>query len=305
MSAAACQDGTARILVERSAPTRRVPCLVVVQGREAGRVFALARGPLIVGRGAAAAIRLDDRGISRNHARVWSRAGRVEVEDLGSTNGVWWNGRRVSRVRLGDGDRLQLGACRLTFRWSQPDEGRLWRTLYQRATRDALTGLLNRVSLEDRLARELERQARYGHGLAVLVLDLDHFKQVNDAHGHAVGDRLLSAVGGALAEGLRASDGAARVGGEEFVVLLPECERSRAVATAEKLRRRLAELRVPLASGDELGVTVSVGVAVCSAPGTDAAGLLARADAACYLAKRAGRNRVWADEETLSCGSCE
>ncbi|HOX45568.1 MAG TPA: GGDEF domain-containing protein [Myxococcota bacterium] len=285
-------EGTARVLAERNPPTRRVPCLVVLTGREAGRVLAIARGEHILGRGPGASLRLEDPAISRRHARLIARASRLEAEDLGSTNGLWWNGQRVPRAALLDGDRLQLGDCRLAVRWSGADEGRLWRQLYLRATRDALTGLHNRPSLEERLARELERHGRYRRGLALLVLDLDRFKSLNDAHGHAAGDAVLRATGQVLRAQLRASDLAARVGGEEFVVLLPECDPAQAREAAEKLRRELAGLEVAGPGGARLRVTASVGVALAGPAADSPAALLARADAACYRAKQGGRDRV-------------
>ncbi len=291
-AALASQEGTARVLAERNPPTRRLPCLVVLSGGEAGRVLALGRGEHILGRGPGVSLRLEDPAISRRHARLIARPGQLEAEDLGSTNGLWWNGQRVARAALRDGDRLQLGDCRLAVRWSAPDEGRLWRQLYLRATRDALTGLLNRPSLEDRLARELERHARYGRGLALLVLDLDHFKRLNDEHGHAAGDAVLRAVGHAIAASLRSSDLAARVGGEEFVVVLPECALEQAREAAEKLRLGLAALEIPVPGGARVRLTASLGLALAGPGEVAPAGLLARADAACYRAKGEGRDRV-------------
>ncbi|HUU03058.1 MAG TPA: GGDEF domain-containing protein [Myxococcota bacterium] len=284
-------DSTQALNTEPGAPTRRLPCLVVVRGREAGRIVPLQRARMLLGRSDEACIRLEDRGVSRSHARLRLKGGKVIIEDMSSTNGSWINGRRVRRAELKDGDQLQFGACCLTFRLNHPDEGRLLRSLYLRATRDALTSLYNRSSLTDRLARELERHKRYRHGLAVLQLDLDHFKRINDSFGHASGDQALVAVARTLISCLRASDLAARVGGEEMVLVLPECGPVQARAIAEKVRAQIEGICL-IQAGKKVPLTVSIGVASADDKNPDPAALLAAADAACYKAKRAGRNRV-------------
>ncbi len=273
------------------APTRRLPCLVVVRGQDEGRVLPIQRASLVLGRDRKAGIQLEDKGISRKHARFKIEQGRVCLEDMGSTNGSWCNGKRVKFAKLTDGDRLQFGACSLAFRMNHPEEGRLLRILYHRATRDPLTALFNRTSLEDRLDREVERQKRYQHGLGVVQLDLDHFKRINDSYSHAVGDLVLKAVARAMRSCLRSCDLAARVGGEEFILVLPECNQAQVRAIAEKVRARVAKLKLTY-KGKTIPVTASLGGAVAVDDKVIAVELLAEADSACYRAKRAGRNRV-------------
>ncbi|MHB1048154.1 MAG: GGDEF domain-containing protein [Thermoanaerobaculia bacterium] len=156
------------------------------------------------------------------------------------------------------------------------------------ARTDSLTLLANRRGLEEAIAHERDRAERTGEPLSVVALDLDLFKRVNDTWGHGVGDRLLSAVGEALRVGVRPYDVAARVGGEEFLLVLPATSRERAADVAERLRTRVAQLAV---EGLPERVTASAGVAEHSRRETTEA-LLARADAALYEAKRLGRNRV-------------
>jgi diguanylate cyclase (GGDEF)-like protein len=156
-----------------------------------------------------------------------------------------------------------------------------------RAASDALTGLPNRRAADDTIKRMVAHAGRTLNPLSVLLVDLDHFKQINDRHGHEHGDEALAAVGNALAGTLRASDFAARFGGEEFLVLLPECGREEARQVAEKLRFAIREL--DLQSGR---VTASFGVASLPDDATDAEGLLRKADRALYAAKQAGRDRV-------------
>jgi diguanylate cyclase (GGDEF)-like protein/PAS domain S-box-containing protein len=158
------------------------------------------------------------------------------------------------------------------------------------ALHDALTGLSNRKGFELQLSAVLARREE-GHSAAVLMLDLDGFKPVNDTHGHAAGDAVLVAVAQALTSQVRASDVVARMGGDEFAVLLPACERAHALRVAEKARRSVAGIVLPW-QGAQLRVGVSVGVAMLQAEHADGAQWLAAADAACYAAKRGGRNRV-------------
>jgi diguanylate cyclase (GGDEF)-like protein/PAS domain S-box-containing protein len=157
---------------------------------------------------------------------------------------------------------------------------------------DPLTGLHNRRYFMQRLHQEVERVRRSGHALSVLLLDLDRFKSINDTHGHAIGDRVLQRVAEVLADGGRASDVAARLGGEEFALLLPETPIDGALRLAERLRRVVAEQLVRDGHREPVAVTTSVGVATLSpaAPGADE--LLRQADMALYQAKRGGRNAV-------------
>lgn len=152
---------------------------------------------------------------------------------------------------------------------------------------DVLTGLGNRRQAEVWLDREVQRATRYARPFAVLVLDIDHFKRLNDTHGHAAGDRVLTDLAGELVGMVRASDAVVRWGGEEFLVLAPETGLDDGVQVAELMRRQVSKMPF----GGEHRITVSIGVAAHRA-GDDPASLVARADAALYMAKRAGRNVV-------------
>jgi diguanylate cyclase (GGDEF)-like protein len=162
---------------------------------------------------------------------------------------------------------------------------------------DSLTGLYNRRHLEHRLEQEVTRAQRHGLELACLFVDADHFKQINDRHGHAAGDQVLTALAQHLRSRLRASDLPTRYGGEEFAVLLPQTDASNAFSLACEICRDIANQDITLDSGEQLRITVSIGVAEL-APGRDrparAAGesLLRAADDAVYAAKQAGRNQV-------------
>ncbi len=154
---------------------------------------------------------------------------------------------------------------------------------------DPLTGLSNRRFILTQLAGAVSAARRHGRPLTVAVVDIDHFKAVNDEHGHAAGDRVLAAVAASMREHLRAEDQLGRLGGEEFLALLPDADACAAAAAAEKLRAEVAAMRIEH-EGEDLGVTVSVGWAAWE--GEAAEELMRRADEAVYDAKRGGRNRV-------------
>jgi diguanylate cyclase (GGDEF)-like protein len=172
--------------------------------------------------------------------------------------------------------------------------------LRQQSLHDPLTGLYNRRYLEEHLQRELLRSERRHRPLAVVMLDVDHFKRFNDRHGHAAGDALLAKVGQTLREMVRNEDVACRYGGEEFTLVLPETDREIAVRRAEEIRAAIGAITV-LHAREVLGpVTASLGLAVFPEDARDPASLLQLADAALYRAKHAGRNRVVVHGETAA-----
>jgi diguanylate cyclase (GGDEF)-like protein len=162
---------------------------------------------------------------------------------------------------------------------------------------DTKTGLLNSSTWETEAAIEVERAQRTGVPLSVALIDIDHFKAVNDTHGHLVGDTVLRAVTDAISEHLRSYDRAGRFGGEEFVVLLPHAGEVDAINIAERLRRRVEALAIPVAEdkpGEHVRLTISVGVASLTEHTRELTDLMAAADAAMYIAKQTGRNRTHA-----------
>jgi len=167
---------------------------------------------------------------------------------------------------------------------------------------DALTGVANRRHLEWRLSEEIERARRYRYPLSLLMVDIDHFKQINDTYGHQVGDAVLQQLAYRLRNTLRRTDFVARYGGEEFIVLAPQTPVDRALILAERLRQRIASEPILVASDLQLPVTVSVGVAVFPDHAQNESELVRAADAALYRAKQAGRNCVRVFEPNKSQG---
>jgi two-component system cell cycle response regulator len=269
--------------------------LTVIAGPSAGATLTLENGETILGRDPSCAVMVDDPSVSRRHARI-TRDERAHhfVEDLGSTNGTFVSGRRVRRAALCTGDRLQLGRDTI-YRFAVVDreEEEFQRRLYEASMRDTLTELPNRRTLLERLAGEVAHAERTGGELGVLMIDIDHFKSINDKHGHLAGDDVLRAISHAGAEALRAGDVFARYGGEEFVVLARDADKGEATTLAERLRACIAGAQVEIGRV-AVQVTVSIGVAVLSEceRGEDGHPLLARADARLYRAKLSGRNRT-------------
>jgi diguanylate cyclase (GGDEF)-like protein len=164
---------------------------------------------------------------------------------------------------------------------------------------DALTGIANRRHFEWRLSEEIERARRYKYPLSALMLDLDHFKQVNDNYGHQIGDIVLQQVAQRLRRILRRTDFLARYGGEEFIVLAPQTPADRALILAERLRQVIAESPIPVADNLQIHITISIGVAVFPNHAQNESELIGAADSALYKAKQMGRNRVCMFEPEL------
>jgi diguanylate cyclase (GGDEF)-like protein len=273
-------------------PTR--PLLTLLTGVNAGEIFTIERGVTVIGRSREAWVRIDAVGVSRRHAKLIRQGPTTfRVEDLGSTNGVYVNGERVETKELANGDQLQIGS-EVVLRFSLVDaaQEQLARKLYESSTKDALTGAFNRKYLATRLDAEVAYAGRHHVRLGLLMLDLDHFKTVNDEHGHVAGDAVLRAIGQAVAQLLRMEDVFARYGGEEFVVLVRGITAENVRRLAERIRKAAEALRVPWEFG-ELRVTLSAGLGMLDeCPGGTAAELVALADQRLYRAKNEGRNRI-------------
>ncbi len=270
--------------------------LVRLDAAGAGRPLTLSRVPCQVGRHMNADYRIDDDGISRFHAKLFVAHDAHWVEDLGSRNGTYVNGERVKLRALSDGDTIQLGA-RVAFRYSCVDaaQERAMLQLYESSIRDPLTGAYNRSHLDERLSAEVSYARRHHSALAVLLLDVDHFKLVNDRYGHPVGDQVLLHLSETVGHMLRAEDVFARYGGEEFLVVLRGIGHPGATQVAERIREVLAR-PAPVDTGLP-NITVSLGVASLSCvTQVTAEALVATADRRLYRAKRAGRNRVVAQD---------
>jgi two-component system, cell cycle response regulator len=250
-----------------------------------------------LGRSVENSLQLNEITVSRRHAFVSiDSRGIIRIKDDGSTNGTYLNGQRIpahSPRQLDDGDRIQLGT-RVVLKLVRldPNDERFQREMFERTVRDSLTGLYNRAYFIEQVAALAERNAAHGIGLALLMIDVDHFKSVNDGYGHDAGDEVLKEVAAVIRESTRAEDLIARYGGEEFVVALPVSSPELAIDRADRIRRNLAGKAVR-AGSELIHITASIGLAF-SPPGRSRheRALIMRADQALYKAKADGRNRV-------------
>jgi len=270
-------------------------CLVVVYQREgggAGRCIKLDQLPLRIGRDPDNELVLADDGVSRRHARIERRSDRVVLMDVGSTNGTLLNDSELSGIaELCTGDRIQVGSTIFKYLSASDLEAALHEQIFSNATTDALTGLRSKRHLTDELAREFSRARRYNRKFSLLMIDIDHFKTVNDRYGHQVGDITLRAVASHVMSCLHSDDLAARYGGEEFIVLMLETKLEDAVVIAERIRQAVAELVISYREA-RLQVTVSIGCAEYSHEDDNEIRLFERADQRMYAAKEAGRNTI-------------
>ena len=288
-------------LPEDVRPKRSAMTLHVIKGPRAGEVLTVDRGDAVLGRGDDADLRIEDPSLSRTHVRFERDGDTLTITDLDSLNGTLVEGTRLSGTkRLNSGDLLTLGNVLVRFAVQDPAELQVSRDLYEAAVRDRLTGLYNRGYFDDRIAAECAFVRRHQTSMAVLLIDLDFFKLVNDTHGHPVGDSVLKAAANKIKESLRAEDLAARYGGEEFVVLARGTDSGGAQVLGQRLRTRIALAQVPTANGP-VKVTCSIGVAVMRKDLVyrNAGELIAAADSALYEAKASGRNQVIVNADSL------
>jgi diguanylate cyclase (GGDEF)-like protein len=280
--------------VPTPSPDQTTLALVVMlhpAGVNLGRRFPLHRVEYTIGRLAELDIPIDTDSVSRRHARLVRVGDAWAVEDLGSTNGTFVNDRKVAgREMLADGDLVRCGEAILKFLTGSNVEAAYHEEIYRMSILDGLTSVHNKRFFQEFLDRELARANRHGGSMALIMFDIDHFKAVNDTHGHLAGDLVLKELCKRLKPRIRREDLLARYGGEEFACVLPDTDKAGAQSFAESVRLLVA--REPFDyEGTALRVTISLGVAMHD-PGVSSSELIRRADEHLYSAKRGGRNRV-------------
>jgi diguanylate cyclase (GGDEF)-like protein len=267
-------------------------CLVIIRGPRLGSRIVLGEKPVIIGRSIESDFQISERSISRRHCRVYRYDGRFWVEDLNSTNHTYLNEELTDCSPLRDGDHIRLSQTVLKF----VDEGNIeagyHSELHESTIRDALTGLYNRRHAMAVLKTELAKARRDdGRELAIMILDLDYFKDINDEFGHLAGDGVLKKMARIAQDRVRGSDTLARIGGEEFCVILPDTSIDDARQIAESIRRSV-EAETFLVGGKPRTVTLSAGVAAWCEELEDMSSLLRLADNRLYEAKSSGRNCI-------------
>jgi len=265
--------------------------LVCIYGGPTGRRFSLSKNPTMIGRGRSCEISIQQGTVSRTHAQVTGTSGKRLVSDLGSTNGIFVNGNSKPSHELVCGDLLKIGEVIFKYLAGDDIESAYHEEIYRLAIEDGLTQLPNKRYLLQFLEREMARVQRYERPICLMMIDVDHFKAINDNFGHLAGDHVLSELAELLRPRIRRDECLARYGGEEFTVVMPETMLRGASHFAEILR---ASVENHVFSFDEqvIPVTVSIGVARNVKDIDSPAKLLASADECLYKAKGSGRNRV-------------
>ena len=270
-------------------------CLVVIYTKEPtllGKRFVLDRNPTRVGRGVDNEVVLDGDSVSRRHAHFEHRGIQWLIVDDGSTNGTYCNDEQIVReIALKNGDRVKIGPTIFKFLSGADVEAQYHEEIYRMTIIDGLTQIHNKRYLYEALDREITRSHRHDRNLAVLMFDIDHFKRINDVHGHLAGDFVLKELARVVQSRIRRDEVFARYGGEEFAIILPETSLEGAAALAETLRQKVAE-HLFVFQADRIKVTVSIGAAILSDTDRNATELIKRADEKLYQAKNSGRNRV-------------
>jgi diguanylate cyclase (GGDEF)-like protein len=261
----------------------------MLSGSEMGRSIELGHEAVEIGRSGKCTLVVKDNGVSRCHARIKRIFGLYFVSDLGSVNGTFVNGQRVSMAQLSDGDQIRVGDSVLKF-VANHHEAEYSRHAFTLATSDPLTGAHNKRHFDEILANETHRAALQGTALCLILLDIDDFKRVNDVFGHPAGDWVLAHVAETIREQLDPEGLFCRVGGEEFAIIAPNTERKDALAASERVRAAIERASFDY-EGRRLSVTVSLGVAEL-APMEGKDQLYQRADEKLYASKTGGRNRV-------------
>ncbi|MHB1843889.1 MAG: diguanylate cyclase [Deltaproteobacteria bacterium] len=267
-------------------------CLVVIYGPDLGHRYELTDPEFTIGRDIGNQITVDLDNISRRHARLTQRDGKVFLADLGSTNGTFLNDEEIrGEVPLRSGDLVKIGGAIFKFLYGGNVESLFHEEIYRITIGDGLTQCYNKRYFVEFLEREMARAQRYGRPLSLTMFDIDHFKQVNDGHGHLAGDHVLRELATIIRTKVRKEECFARFGGEEFALVSPESGPARVRKFAEKLRQ-LVQAHDFSFDGKHIPVTLSAGVADMTPSITEPAQFIKAADLNLYAAKNQGRNCV-------------
>ena len=282
----------------------RRPALVFLRGELLAVPIPLEREQVTLGRALDADIRINDSRASRLHARIITERNEETGEnlyclvDLGSTNGTILNGARIEKAFLQNGDKFEVGDQLIRFEMLDEIDREFQQQIHRLLVHDELTGLLTSKSFFSELRREAARAEAENMPFCVLMMDIDHFKDVNDTYGHLAGSETLEEVGAVIKKSLRAGDVGARFGGEEFAAFLLDADYAQGLIAAERVRSAIEKHAFPAArrGGTEPTpthrITISIGVASSPDDGRDPIQLVELADSALYRAKRNGRNQV-------------
>ena len=288
------------------------PALVFLRGELLAVPIPLERKEVTLGRALDADIRINDARASRLHARITTELDettgepRYRLNDLESTNGTILNGERVEQALLEDGDKFEIGDQLIRFEMLDEIDREFQQQIHRLLVHDELTGLLTSKSFFSELRREAARAEAEKMPFCVFMMDIDHFKEVNDTYGHLAGSETLEEVGAVIKKSLRAGDVGARFGGEEFAAFLLDADYAQGLVAAERVRSAIEKHEFPAvrrgASEEQRThhISISIGVATYPEDARDPIQLVELADSALYRAKRNGRNQVCAYRPTAT-----
>ena len=243
-------------------------CVVVIHGENLGLRLELDDKPVVIGRSPDVELQINHRSISRLHCRIWREASGYRIRDLDSTNKTFLNEQPILEAELRDGDHIGVGDSVLKFMEQGSIEARYHEELYQLATSDPLTGLYNRRQFQELMEKEILRATRHLRTLCLALVDIDHFKPINDRYGHPAGDVVIRGIAQLLRHNARADQLIARIGGEEFALVFaeqsladerrkqhePDGEDERGAELAAGEERRGVEQADVVLEADELGI---------------------------------------------------
>lgn len=268
-------------------------CLVMIAGPFLGKKYPLIdEDEFTVGRDEKNFIVCDMDNVSRRHAQVVHRNGKFFVRDLGSTNGTYLNDEEIREEQpLRSGDLVKIGSAIFKFLSGGNIEQQYYEEIYTLTICDGLTTIFNKRYFLEFIEREMGRCHRYNRSLSLMMVDIDHFKVINDTNGHLAGDYVLRELAAVIKPRVRKEECFARYGGEEFAYVMPESGGENTRKLAEKIRRLIEDHRFTF-EGKDIKVTLSIGVADLVGDMTEPLQFIKLADANLYKAKKAGRNRV-------------
>lgn len=272
----------------------REPYLIIIGGHHVGKLYHLEMGEMVAGRSPECDIWIEDNMISRKHFTIRRDDKEMTIKDLKSTNGTYLNNKRITTATLNAGDKIQISKETI-IQFDYFDENRRVseKKRYEMGVKDPVTNTFNKSYFLQRISDEFSYSFRQNIALSLIMFDIDHFKLINDNHGHLAGDQVLQEICSLVAATIREEDVFCRYGGEEFVIIMRNTLCQDAVNLAERLRKKIEATPMSLVDQQNIRVTISLGVATLVDKNfRDYVGLIAEADRFLYKSKGNGRNCV-------------
>ena len=269
----------------------------VIHGSEVdfGKHFLFSQSPILIGREKTNALCLEDDKVSKVHSEVNiirnQELEQVVIKDLDSTNGTFVNGEPVRQAVLKSGDKIELGDSVLRFHYKDEIEEEYHSKLFTFAATDSLTGLYNRRYIVNELENQSKIARRNERIFSLIIIDIDNFKHINDIFGHLAGDDYLKKMAFVLNRSLREQDICGRIGGEEFLIILPETDLEGALNLANRIREQIEKTEL-IHQGRVVKTTVSAGISQFGLHASKSRELFNMADMALQIAKKTGKNTI-------------